>query len=148
MINKNFFDLTYDYLNKLFCTFTKKEDLQVTITDIKNRYDVIYSKIFVLETDNNNEYVCTYNIDSDNINKSNILPNTILMHRRKECNVLYTINSLNKLVETLNNGIRDNNYKINWKDYENSILLTQNNNFVQLKTKIYDIVSVENNFKK
>jgi len=148
MINKNFFDLTYDYLNKLFCTFTKKEDLQVTITDIKSRYDVIYSKIFVLETDNNNEYVCTYNIDSDNINKSNILPNTILMHRRKECNVLYTINSLNKLVETLNNGVRDNNYKINWKDYENSILLTQNNNFVQLKTKIYDIINVDNNLKK
>jgi len=148
MINKNFFDLTYDYLNKLFCTFTKKEDLQVTITVIKSRYDVIYSKIFVLETDNNNEYVCTYNIDSDNINKSNILPNTILMHRRKECNVLYTINSLNKLVETLNNGVRDNNYKINWKDYENSILLTQNNNFVQLKTKIYDIINVDNNLKK
>ena len=148
MINKNFFDLTYDYLNKLFCTFTKKEDLQVTITDIKSRYDVIYSKIFVLETDNNNEYVCTYNIDSDNINKSNILPNTILMHRRKECNVLYTINSLNKLVETLNNGVRDNNYKINWKDYENSILLTQNNNFVQLKTKLYDIINVDNNLKK
>jgi hypothetical protein len=26
MKNTTFFDLTYDYLNKLFCTFTKKED--------------------------------------------------------------------------------------------------------------------------
>ena len=53
-MNNNFFDLTYDYLNKLFCTFTKKEDLQVTISDIKSRYEVIYSKIFILETDNDN----------------------------------------------------------------------------------------------
>lgn len=142
-MNNNIFDITYDYLNKLFCTFTKKEDLQVTISDIKTRYEVVYSKIFILETDNDNEYVCTYNIDSDNISKDNILPNTILMHRRKECNVLYTINSLNKLIESLNGGVRDNNYRVNWKDYENSILLTQKDQFVQLKTKIHDIVNVE-----
>ena len=142
-MNNNIFDITYDYLNKLFCTFTKKEDLKVTISDIKSRYEVIYSKIFILETDNDNEYVCTYNIDSDNISKDNVLPNTILMHRRKECNVLYTINSLNKLIESLNGGVRDNNYRVNWKDYENSILLTQKDQFVQLKTKIHDIVNVE-----
>lgn len=142
-MNNNIFDITYDYLNKLFCTFTKKEDLKVTISDIKTRYEVIYSKIFILETDNDNEYVCTYNIDSDNISKDNVLPNTILMHRRKECNVLYTINSLNKLIESLNGGVRDNNYRVNWKDYENSILLTQKDQFVQLKTKIHDIVNVE-----
>jgi hypothetical protein len=142
-MNNNIFDITYDYLNKLFCTFTKKEDLNVTISDIKTRYEVIYSKIFILETDNDNEYVCTYNIDSDNISKDNVLPNTILMHRRKECNVLYTINSLNKLIESLNGGVRDNSYKVNWKDYENSILLTQKDQFVQLKTKIHDIVNVD-----
>jgi hypothetical protein len=142
-MHNNIFDITYDYLNKLFCTFTKKEDLNVTISDIKTRYEVIYSKIFILETDNDNEYVCTYNIDSDNISKDNVLPNTILMHRRKECNVLYTINSLNKLIESLNGGVRDNNYKVNWKDYENSILLTQKDQFVQLKTKIHDIVNVD-----
>jgi hypothetical protein len=65
------------------------------------------------------------------------------MHRRKECNVLYTINSLNKLIESLNGGVRDNSYKVNWKDYENSILLTQKDQFVQLKTKIHDIVNVD-----
>ena len=147
-MNNDFLDLTYDYLNKLFCTFTKKEDLNITISDIKTRYEVIYSKIFVLETSNDNEYVCTYNIDSDNINKDSVLPNTILMHRRKECNVLYTINSLNKLIESLNGGVRDNNYRVNWKDYENSILLTQNNTFVQLHTKIHEIINVDKNNTK
>lgn len=143
MIYNEFFDTTIDYLNKLFCTFTKKEELQSTIEEIKRRYEIVYAKIFVLETDNNNEYVCTYNIDAENIEKSSILPNTILMHRRKECNVLYTINSLNKLVETLNNGVRDHNYKVNWENYRNSILLTQNDKFVRLQTKIHEIINVD-----
>ena len=143
MIYNEFFDTTIDYLNKLFCTFTRKEELPATIDDIKRRYEVVYSKIFVLETDNVNEYVCTYNIDTDNMDKRTVLPNTILMHRRKECNVLYTINSLNKLIETLNNGVRDHNYKINWEDYRNSILLTQNDKFVKLQTKIHEIVNLD-----
>lgn len=145
MIYNEFFESTVDYLNKLFCTFTKKEDLQDTIDEIKSRYDVIYSKIFVLETSNPNEYVCTYNIDAENVDKKSVLPNTILMHRRKECNVLYTINSLNKLVESLNNGVRDPNYKVNWEDYRNSILLTQNDKFVRLQTKVHEIINVEKN---
>ena len=87
-----------DQLNKLFCTFTKKDELDYTISDIKSKYNVLYSKVFVLEIADGDEYVCTYNIDSDNINKNNLLPSTILMHRRKETNTLYTINSLNFLV--------------------------------------------------
>lgn len=143
MIYNEFFDTTVDYLNKLFCTFTKKKNLDSTILEIKSKYDIIYSKIFILETDNPDEYVCTYNIDSENVDRNSIIPNTILMHRRKECNVLYTINSLNKLVESLNNGVRDTNFKVNWEDYRNSILLTQNDTFVRLQTKIHEIVIVD-----
>jgi len=84
--------------------------------------------------------VCTYNIDSDNINKNNLLPSTILMHRRKETNTLYTINSLNSLVASLNNGVIDKNFKVNWPDYKNSILLTRSGEFRKLDTKIHDIV--------
>jgi hypothetical protein len=129
-----------DQLNKLFCTFTKKEELDYTITDIKSKYSVLYSKVFVLEIQDGDEYVCTYNIDSDNINKNSLLPSTILMHRRKETNTLYTINSLNSLVASLNNGVIDKNFKVNWPDYKNSILLTRSGEFRKLDTKIHDIV--------
>jgi hypothetical protein len=142
MLFDQFLQITDDQLNKLFCTFTKKEDLQYTITDIQTKYTVLYAKVFVLEIAEGDEYVCTYNIDSDNINKNTLLPSTILMHRRKETNTLYTINSLNSLIATLNSGVMDKNYKINWIDYKNSILLTRNGEFCKLNTKIHDIVAL------
>jgi hypothetical protein len=50
-----------------------------------------------LHIKSNDEYVCTYNVDQPNIN--NIPENTILVHRKKETNTLYTINALNELIK-------------------------------------------------
>jgi hypothetical protein len=36
-----------------------------------------------------------------------ILPQTILLHRKKESNTLYTINALNDLIKELNEGKAD-----------------------------------------
>lgn len=123
--------------NKLFATFCNQENLDETLFIIKGRYTILYDKIFVLSSDSN-EYICTYNIDSYNTNRE-IIPNTILTHRKKESNTLYTINALNCLIKELNNNILDINYKVNWKDYSNSILLTQNNEFKKLNTKVHKI---------
>jgi hypothetical protein len=99
----------------------------------------MYNKIFVLQS-NNGEYVCTYNVDNGNIND---LPgNTILVHRKKESNTLYTINALNELIKQLNNGIVDTSFKVEWNHYRNTILLTQQNELKQLKTKISKIVQL------
>ena len=96
--NLNFKDLN----NKLFCTFTKKEYVDDLLNTLTSKYTIMYNKIFVLQS-NNGEYVCTYNVDNGNIND---LPgNTILVHRKKESNTLYTINALNELIKQLNYGI-------------------------------------------
>lgn len=134
--------LIEDPLNKLFCTFAQKDQVDDTISKITSTYTVLYGKIFVLEVLDENEYVCTYNIDVDNTHKSKILPSTILMHRRKETDTLYTINSLNLLIASLNNGVMDKTYKINWMDYKNSILLTRAGQFAKLTTKIHKIVPI------
>ena len=135
--------LTEDTLNKLFCTFTKKDQIDETISRITSTYTVLHSKIFVLEILEEDEYVCTYNIDIDNTQKSKILPSTILMHRRKDSDTLYTINSLNLLIAELNNGVIDKSYKINWGDYKNCILLTRAGQFTKLNTKVSKIVPVK-----
>jgi hypothetical protein len=135
--------LTEDTLNKLFCTFTKKDQIDETISRITSTYTVLHSKIFVLEILEEDEYVCTYNIDIDNTQKSKILPSTILMHRRKDSDTLYTINSLNLLIAELNNGVIDKSYKINWSDYKNCILLTRAGQFTKLNTKVSKIVPVK-----
>jgi hypothetical protein len=91
----NFTDLN----NKLFCTFTTLEGVNDLVDSIQRSYTVMYSKIFVLEVKNNNEYVLTYNIEMANI--ASIPENTILVHRKKESNTLYTINALNELIKKL-----------------------------------------------
>jgi hypothetical protein len=68
--------------------------------------------------------------------------NTILVHRKKDSNTLYTINALNELIKGLNNGIVDTRYPINWQHYKNTILLTQHDELKQLKTKIYKKVEL------
>ena len=126
--------------NKLFCTFTTLEGLDGLVQEIQYNYDILYNKIFILYVKSNDEYVCTYNVDSASMN--NVLPNTILVHRKKESNTLYTINSLNELIKRLNGGVVDIYYKVNWQHYKNTILLTQHNELKQLKTKIHQIIEL------
>lgn len=129
-----------DLNNKLFCTFTPLEHLDELLTHITSSYVIMYGKIFVLHVKSNDEYVCTYNVEQGNVN--DLPENTILVHRKKDSNTLYTINALNELIKGLNNGIVDTRYPINWQHYKNTILLTQHNELKQLKTKIYKIVEL------
>lgn len=129
-----------DVNNKLFCTFVPLSEVDSFIKEITSEYTILYNKIFVLHIKSNDEYVCTYNVDQPNIN--NIPENTILVHRKKETNTLYTINALNELIKSLNEGIVDTNYRINWQHYKNTVLLTQQGDLKLLRTKIYQIVEL------
>jgi hypothetical protein len=130
-----------DLKNKLFCTFSEKGDLDKTIELITREYTIAYSKIFVLESNDSDEYLCTYNIEVTS-NITPVLKNTILLHRKKETNTLYTINSLNTLIKSLNNGVLDTGYQINWQDYKNSVLLTTGSELRKLNTAVHKIISL------
>lgn len=145
----NRFDYDYDEIsiyqdmsNKLFCTFATEEGLQSTLDSIQERYKIIYNKIFVLYSKSQDEYICTYNVDFGNI--GTFLENTILVHRKKESNTLYTINALNTLIKELNDGVLDKNYKVNWPDYRNCILLTKGPDLKRINTKLFNIVELDN----
>jgi hypothetical protein len=141
-LSYDLFNNTFLMANKLFCTFTAPEELDDTLNTLTTKYTILYSKIFVLESLSTEEYVCTYNIDTFNMEQQSVLPNTILLHRKKESNTLYTINALNALIKSLNGGVLDTNYRITWVDYKNSILLIQNNDLNIIKTKIYKIINL------
>jgi len=146
----NMYDMKYDVIdniqnlsdlnNKLFCTFTDLEGLDTLIEDIKAKYSIIYNKLFVLEIVGKDEYVITYNVEQANV--GSIPENTILVHRKKESNTLYTINALNELIKKLNGGVVDTKFKVDWQHYRNCILLTQHNELNQLNTKIYKIIEL------
>jgi len=129
-----------DVNNKLFCTFVEEKGIDDFIFAISQEYTILYNKIFVLEIKNSGEYVCTYNVDRPSVNA--IPEDTILVHRKKETNTLYTINALNELIKELNGGIVDTKFRINWQHYRNTILLTQQGDLKLLKTKIHKIVDL------
>ena len=134
--------LNEDMSNKLFCTFATEETLDSILEQIQERYKIIYNKIFVLYSKSQDEYICTYKVDFGNI--GTFLENTILVHRKKESNTLYTINALNTLIKELNEGVLDTSYRINWSDYRNCILLTKGPELKRVNTKLYKIVELEN----
>lgn len=128
-------------MNKLFCTFSSKAGLEDTIREINREYTILYKKIFVLSSPDSDEYLCTYNIEIEG-QQTRILPNTILLHRKKESNTLYTINALNTLIKNLNNGVLDTSFMVNWSDYKNSVLLTQGEELKRINTTIHKIVAI------
>ena len=126
--------------NRLFCTFTTLDKLDILVEQLSSRYIIMYNKMFALQVKSNSEYVVTYNVDQGNVN--DIPENTILVHRKKESNTLYTINALNELIKKLNNGVVDTKFPISWQHYRNCILLTQHNEIKQLNTKIHKIIEL------
>lgn len=131
--------LNGDMTNKLFCTFTSRDDIDQVLDSIQTRYKIIYNKIFILYAEEQDEYMCTYNVDLGNV--LNFLDNTILVHRKKETNTLYTINALNSLIRSLNQGHLDKSYQVNWRDYQNSILLTKGDELKHVKTTLFKIIN-------
>lgn len=127
--------------NKLFCSFSTKDKLDERLEEISRSYNILFGKIFVLETKESNELLCTYNIELQD-SATKVLPNTILLHRKKESNTLYTINALNIIIKANNRGVLDSSYSINWADYSNSVLLTQGVELKRLNTIIHKVVKL------
>lgn len=128
---------------RLLCTFTTKEELSTTLQSIRESYHLVYNYIYVLQNgDNPDELFVTYNV-AVNVSRRKGLRNTILVHRKRETNTLYTINALNELIKMKNDGVMDDSFVINWEDYKNSIILTDVGGTKQIATEIYDVIKFD-----
>ncbi len=107
---------------QLLCTFAHRKDIELIVDYISKSYTVSEKRIFVFsDAEKRAEVYVTYNVEPDDYSKT---PNTIMIHRKKETNTLYTVNALNAIIKKANNGILDKTFVINWPFYENSLLLT------------------------
>ena len=128
--------------NRLYCTFVEPNEIKETCNRIQSSYKVLFDKIFVLESLDGDKIMLTYNVDLGNSNGEFAIGNTILVHRKKQTNTLYTINALNELIKSLNEGILDKKFPINWDDYKNCILLVQADGYKKINTKIKEIINL------
>ena len=128
--------------NKLYCTFTTSSDVESLVDKIQTSYVILFNKIFVLESLDGEKIMLTYNVDMNNSSSESMVDNTILVHRKKQTNTLYTINALNELIKSLNNGVLDKRFPIEWNNYRNCILLIQTEGFNKIDTKIKEIINL------
>ena len=128
--------------NRLYCTFTTPDSIDEIINKIQTSYVILFNKIFVLESLDGEKIMLTYNIDLGNSSKESIVDNTILVHRKKQTNTLYTINALNELIKELNDGVLDKKFPIEWENYKNCILLILAEGYNRIDTKVRDIINI------
>ena len=128
--------------NRLYCTFTTLDSYEEVSDNIQSSYVILFDKIFVLESLDGEKIMLTYNVDMNNSRVDSMMDNTILVHRKKQTNTLYTINALNELIKDLNNGVLDKSFPINWNEYRNCILLIQAEGFNRINTKIKEIINL------
>ena len=128
--------------NRLYCIFTTPDNIEEIKIKIQSSYVILFNKIFVLESLDKEKIMLTYNVDINNSTSDSMVNNTILVHRKKQTNTLYTINALNELIKSLNNGVIDKSFAVNWNDYKNCILLIQTEGFNRIDTKIKEIINL------
>ena len=127
---------------QLLCTFSNQKRLRKTVDTIIDAYDIIFNKIFVLQDVNNTfDLMCTYNIDKRD--DTSQFEHTISLHRKKQTNTLYTINALNRTIEICNNGVLDTTFQVDWENYRDCILLTNEDGLRRIDTAIHDIVHIK-----
>ena len=128
---------------QLLCTFTTQYKLEQTISDIAKHFKIVFDKIYVLQNeDKPKELICTYNVDQDDDIDFNLVKNTISLHRKKFTNTLYTINALNELIKTINNGVLDTTYQVPWDLYKNMILISNKDGLSRIPTRILKIIDL------
>ena len=127
--------------NKLYCTFLQDEGVDEVVDRILEEHDILFNKIFVLVALDDDKTMLTYNIDGPVYNLQ--LQNTILVHRKKQTNTLYTINALNEVIKYLNGGVLDTTYQVDWSKFRNSLLLTRPGGFKKVRTRLKTIIEIE-----
>ena len=111
---------------QLLCTFAHRTDLNIVTEYIQSNYEIPEQRIFVFSNANvQDNLYCTYNANET----SRRGQNTISIHRKKETNTLYTVNALNEVIRAVNNGVLDKTYQLEWTNYQNSFILTDDESF-------------------
>ena len=129
---------------QLLCLFTTKEDLDKSVNFILKNYILTNPNVFILENKSKpEETFITFNVEKGSAPISSEWK-TILVHRKKQSNTIYTINALNEVVKSKTGGNLDNSYMIDWEEFKNCILTTSNQGYKMIPTKVFKSFNTEN----
>ena len=127
---------------QLLCTFVKKDQLDKIVNIIITCNEILYDKVYIFSNkEDSNQLICTYNVEYIENFQEGII-DTISLHRKKQTNTLYTINALNEVIRSKNGGVLDKSFQVDWSEYQNSLLLTNDSGLNIIRTKIHKIINV------
>ena len=129
---------------QLLCLFTTKQDLDNSVNFVLESYTLTNPNVFILESKMKpEEAFITFNVGKGS---SAIDSNwkTILVHRKKQSNTIYTINALNEVVKSKTGGMLDNSYMIDWDEFRNCIITTSSIGYKKIPTKVFKSFNIEN----
>ena len=129
---------------QLLCLFTTKEELDKSLEFVLNQYILTNPNVFVLESKTNvGELYITFNVEKGSSAIASIWK-TILVHRKKQSNTIYTINALNEVVKSKTGGMLDNTYQLEWDEYKNCIITTSPTGYKKIPTKVFKSINIDN----
>ena len=126
--------------NILLASFITPDKIDWFIDYLESEFSIPKNKVFVFKNlEDSSKLIVTFKFTisrTERVNFKDLFPNAILIHKKSNC--IYTINALNRLIETeystsLGN-VDHKSIKINWEDYQDRIILINNN-----KLKISEI---------
>ena len=131
----------------LLASFMMTDDeqkIQEEVEFIVNNIEITNNLIFLLEDkDNPEKKIITYNAVVEKGKPFNPRLFTMRMHRKKQTNTLYTINALNAAVASQHDGKTGRDLKLDWTQYENSILLTSGKELKAHPVEVSKIFKIE-----
>ena len=129
---------------QLLCLFTTKPELDSSVDFIVANYDIVNPNVFILESKvRPEELFVTFNVEKGSAPIASQWK-TILVHRKKQTNTIYTINALNEVVKSKTGGHVDNTFIIDWNEFRNCILTTANFGYKKIPTKVFKALNLEN----
>jgi hypothetical protein len=123
----------------LLMSFSSESEYRTHLQVIREIYRPD-SSLFVLQNrDNDNEIFITFNTQYNFKT-----PGIIKIHKKRETNTLFSVDSVNEL-SMRTNGKIDKEWSPNWEEYRNSLLLMRDGELAVIPTKIKEILKIERN---
>lgn len=120
----------------LLATFIFPERVEWFINYLDNKFDIKREKVFCYKNiDDESKLILTFKLtlpEDKRLNLKDLFPSAITIHKKGEA--LYTINALNKIIESTQiDSIGNIDYKqikLDWSEYQNKLILTKQNELV------------------
>lgn len=117
----------------LLASFIFPERVEWFLSYLEAKFKITKDKVFCYKNlDDESKVIITFKIvtnEGKRLNLKALFPSAIPIH--KKGSALYTINALNKLIESSNEGMKGNidykSIKVKWEDYQDKLILTNNN---------------------